>query len=141
MNPRFEISLAEIMTGDLIFLHPDDSLRKVDEIFDNYTIHHIPVVDDEEKLKGIVSRIDFLKASQLFSLFNDDMFSELTVADIMTASLTTAEPTDTVALALGVFQKNLIHALPVVEDERLVGLVTTYDILDYFINEDAYAKA
>lgn len=141
MNPRFEISLAEIMTGDLIFLHPDDSLRKVDEIFDNYTIHHIPVVDDDEKLRGIVSRIDFLKASQLFSLFNDDMFSELTVADIMTASLTTAEPTDTVALALGVFQKNLIHALPVVEDERLVGLVTTYDILDYFINEDAYAKA
>jgi predicted transcriptional regulator len=41
MNPRFEIPLADVMTGDLIFLHPDDSLRKVDEVFDNYTIHHI----------------------------------------------------------------------------------------------------
>jgi CBS domain-containing protein len=141
MNPRFEIPLGDVMTGDLIFLHPDDSLRKVDEIFDNYTIHHIPVVDEEEKLLGIVSRIDFLKANELFSLFNDNNFSELTVSDIMTASLTTAEPADTIAFALGVFQKNLIHALPVVEDEKLVGLVTTYDILDYFINEDAYAKA
>lgn len=141
MNPRFEILLADVMTGDLIFLHPDDSLRKVDEIFDNYTIHHIPVVDEDEKLQGIVSRIDFLKANQLFGLFNDSNLGELAVSDIMTASLTTAESTDTIAFALGVFQKNLIHALPVVEDERLVGLVTTYDILDYFINEDAYAKA
>ena len=141
MNPRFEIPLADIMTGDLICLLPEDSLRKVDEIFDSYTIHHIPVVDAEGKLKGIVSRIDFLKANHLFSLFNESRFNELTVADIMTASLTTAEPTDTVALALGVFQKNLIHALPVVEDESLVGLVTTYDILDYFINENAYAKS
>lgn len=141
MNPRFKIPLADIMTGDLICLQPDDSLRKVDEIFDNYTIHHIPVVDEDEKLRGIVSRIDFLKANHLFSLFNESRFSELTVADIMTASITTAEPNDTIALALGVFQKNLIHALPIVEDERLVGLVTTYDILDYFINEDAYAKA
>lgn len=141
MNPRFEVPLSDIMTGDLIFLKLEDSLRKVDEIFDNYTIHHIPVVDEEENLKGIISRIDFLKANHLFSLFNESMFNELTVEDIMTASLTTAEPTDTIALALGVFQKNLIHALPIVEDERLVGMVTTYDILDYFINEDIYAKA
>jgi CBS domain-containing protein len=138
MNPRFEVPLSDIMTGDLIFLSPEDSLKKVDEIFDNYTIHHIPVVDENEKLKGIISRIDFLKANHLFSLFNESTFSELTVEDIMSTSLTTAEPTDTIALALGVFQKNLIRALPIVEDERLVGLVTTYDLLDYFINEEAF---
>ena len=141
MNPRFEVQLSDIMTGDLIFLNPEDSLRKVDEIFDNYTIHHIPVVDENEKLKGIISRIDFLKANHLFGLFNESSFRELTVEDIMTVSLTTAEPTDTIALALGVFQKNLIRALPIVEDERLVGLVTTYDLLDYFINEEAFTQA
>ncbi len=141
MDPRFQVPLSDLMTGDLICLHPDDGLNKVDEIFDNYTIHHIPIVDEDEKLKGIISRVDFLKANHLFSLFNESLYRELTVADIMTESVTTAEPLDTIALALGIFQQNLIHALPIVEDEKLVGLVTSYDILDYFINENAYAKA
>jgi len=139
MHPRFQVPLSDIMTGDLIFLHPEDSLKKVDDTFEQYNIHHIPVVDEDEKLCGIVSRIDFLKANHLFGLFNDNLFRELSVGDIMTESVTTAEPADTIALALGIFQKNLIRALPIVEDEKLVGLVTTYDILDYFINEDAYA--
>ncbi len=141
MDPRFQVPLSDLMTGDLICLQPEDGLEKVDDIFDNYTIHHIPVVDEEQKLVGILSRIDFLKANHLFSLFNESLYHELTVADIMTEGVTTAGPGDTIALALGIFQQNLIRALPIVEDEKLVGLVTTYDILDYFINENAYAKA
>jgi len=54
--------------------------------------------------------------------------------DIMTAAPLFLDPDDTVGLALDIFLANKFHALPVVEDNILMGILTTHDILAYSIN-------
>ena len=55
--------------------------------------------------------------------------NNFTVKDIMTKRLAKLEPTDKINVALEVFKENLFHALPVVEGDKIVGIVSTFDII------------
>ena len=60
-----------------------------------------------------------------------DMYKEMRAEDIMTANPLSIESADTIGLAADIFRANALHALPVVDDGELVGIVTTHDLLTY----------
>ncbi|MEL6863937.1 MAG: CBS domain-containing protein [Bacteroidota bacterium] len=127
--------VSSIMTEMLYTVNPKDKLRAVKAIFDQHKIHHLPVVR-YKKIVGIISKIDLLSfmkgaGEEENSLRLDHYCAE----DIMTKGLAKLEPDDRINVALEVFKKNLFHALPVVENEELVGIVTTYDIIAELANE------
>jgi len=135
MKPNNPVS--SIMTTQLETVRPDDSVYKVMEIFRQFGFHHIPVVEEGEKLVGIISREDFLRISYELSLSTSSQnFSKITyrtmkVEEVMTTEPISLEPEDTIGLAADMFLANEFHALPVVEGNTLVGLVTTHDLLQY----------
>lgn len=122
------------MTKDVITLSPDASISQAAEIFKDKKIHHIPVVNDM-KLIGIVSKSDYLFFRRGFLNDNTDeriediRMNNYEVQDIMTQGIATMEPTDKINVALEVFKENMFHAIPIVEDGNLKGIVTTYDII------------
>lgn len=122
------------MTKDVITLSPDASISQAAEIFNDKKIHHIPVVNDM-KLIGIVSKSDYLFFRRGFLNDNTDeriediRMNNYEVQDIMTQGIATMEPTDKINVALEVFKENMFHAIPIVEDGNLKGIVTTYDII------------
>lgn len=124
-------TVQEIMIRDVICVNPTDTLQKVKELLINNRIHHVPVVETDMKLVGIITTYD------LFKLAVDHKdYPTTKVGNVMTKILATIEPIDKVGTAAEVFMEHLFHALPVVENGKLVGIVTSFDVLRYEYNRE-----
>lgn len=137
-------TIANIMTRDVFFVYPDDTMQRVDEIFKMHNIHHVPVIDREGHVVGIISKADYLKILHGFTLFktakseeyNKAILRSLLASEVMSKQVASLQPDDTVDIAAGYFRENLFHAIPVVDTEkRLVGIVTTFDMLNFAFME------
>ncbi|TXB66325.1 CBS domain-containing protein [Phaeodactylibacter luteus] len=132
------ITVAQIMSTPVITVSPSDTMDEVQAIFRKNNIHHIPVVE-QEKVVGIISQSDYLRLQHGFTLFktrhsetyNDAIMRSLLVGEVMTRQVATLAPDDSLEMAAGFFRENLFHALPVVDKGRLIGILTTYDMLTY----------
>lgn len=139
MNP--DTSIREIMTTDLITVGPEQNVQAIQDLFRENEFHHLPVLDRGERLIGIISKEDVFKLSYVLSLqttgktYSEKEYRSLKAADIMTRYPVTLDPDDTVGLAADIFLANKFHALPIVEDEQLMGLVTTHDLLAHRFGE------
>ncbi|HRI32679.1 MAG TPA: CBS domain-containing protein [Saprospiraceae bacterium] len=121
MNER----VASIMTRELITVNQDDSLQKVKDILINNRIHHVPVVDGK-KLVGLVTTYDLFK----LNVEHKD-YPNTRVGNVMTKRIATIESNFHIGTAAEVFMEHLFHAIPVVDNGELVGIVTSFDILKY----------
>jgi len=135
-------TVGQIMSTPVITVTRDDTMSKVQEIFRDNNIHHIPVVEDH-KVVGIISQSDYLRLLHGFTLFrtekseeyNDAILRSLLAGEVMTKQVATLSPEDSLIMAVGFFRENLFHALPVVSKGRLIGIVTTLDLLTYAFSE------
>jgi len=133
--------VSTIMTANPISVSPEDSLQTVNTIFDNHRIHHVPVVLADE-LVGIVSKSDlsFFKRGFLDDEYNrlaeDLRLNSYKVKNIMTTGLGKLDKDDRINVVLDVFAKNLFHALLVVDGKKLLGIVTTHDIIKQLADDN-----
>lgn len=132
--------IMDVMTTDVITVHANETMDRVSLIFNSREIHHIPVVDSEGKVVGIISKTDYHKLEHGFTLFkskesqayNEAIMRSLLASDVMTKQVVTLLPADNLSVAVDIFRENLFHAIPVVDDnQKLVGILTTYDLLNY----------
>ena len=121
MNER----VASIMTRELITVNQADSLHKVKDILLNNRIHHVPVVDGK-KLVGLVTTYDLFK----LNVEHKD-YPNTRVGNVMTKRIAPVESNCHIGTAAEVFMEHLFHAIPVVDNGELVGIVTSFDILKY----------
>lgn len=137
---RLETPIREIMTTALTTVSPDTPVKNIQQIFAKNNFHHLPVVEAGSRLVGIISREDFrvfyehLSARSSGPTWSQMQTQHRLAKDIMTASPLCLDPDDTIGLAADIFLANKFHALPVVEDGLLMGLLTTHDILAYSVN-------
>lgn len=137
--------VKSIMSTHLITVAPSDKLSIVKDIFEDHNIHHIPVVRYKE-LIGIISKTDFLHFLRGFSPNQEDRFvnyarlRSYAAEEIMTKGLAKLNPNDRINIALEIFMVNRFHAIPVVENDELVGIVTTYDIIKSLASEPISTK-
>ena len=137
----FTAPVSKFMTKKLITVAPHDSMSMVKDLFDQNKVHHILVVR-HKKLLGIISRVDcmqFLKCANSFggqTLEEKSKLQTTQVEEIMTQGIATLEPNDRINVALQIFMENFFHAIPVVEDDEVVGILTTYDIIKALQEED-----
>lgn len=136
--------IKNLMTTDVVTIRPNDLMMVAKEIFEANSFHHIPVVDEDEQLVGIISRHDYNKMLTTFSVFknskadvaNRKFMMSMLVKDVMTKQVAKLHPEDPITVALGIFKENLFHALPIVDDEnKVVGMLTTFDMLTYAYDE------
>lgn len=118
--------VSAIMVREVITVRPSDSLQKVKELLINNRIHHVPVTKEDGTLVGIVTTYDLFKLN-----VDHKDYPSTKVENVMTKILATLEPTDKVGTAAEVFMEHLFHALPVVEGNKLIGIVTSFDVLRY----------
>ena len=128
-------NVGSIMTTNLITVGPSDTLQTVKDILISRRIHHVPVVE-EGKMVGLVSIDDLFKTN-----INHSDYVNTLVSSVMTKKLAKVESTDKIGTAAEVFMEHLFHALPVVDDGKLVGIVTSFDLLKYEYNKEYPPKA
>ena len=134
-----QIPVTEIMTRDLLIVEPADKLDKVRDIFMANKVHHVPVVDAQGILMGIISKSDFNRVSHILTILDADTYQEyydmlyrsVTASEIMSKQVATISPNDPLSLVADMFMENLFHAVPVVDRGVLVGLVTTHDLIKF----------
>lgn len=135
MNPNNPVS--SIMVTQLTTVRPSDPISVVQDIFKRNSFHHLPVLENGGKLVGMISKEDYFRVTYLLSLtttgktFTHLEYDRLTAADLMTKYPISLDPDDSIGLAADIFLANKFHALPIVEDEVLLGLITTHDLLQY----------
>ena len=141
MNLRVPVST--IMTTDLITVSSFDPILVIKKIFDENRIHHLPVVR-AKKLIGIISKSDLLFFMRTWNnknyqqIFEGVRLSHYTAENLMVTSIAKLNPNENILAAVKVFEENLFHAIPIVnEDDELKGLVTTYDLIKALAKEDA----
>ena len=131
--------VSSIMSTDLLTVKADDNLNAVKDIFEKHRIHHIPVVIGKH-IVGIISYSDFSHYVRGVDRYEEKYIKERRLlqtkaADIMTEGLAKLEPEDRIDVAVNIFKENRFHALPVVSDGELVGIVTTHDIIKLLADE------
>ncbi len=136
-----DVSVSEIMTRNILRLSLSDDLSKAEIIMKKNHIRHLPVVEDE-KIIGMVSLNDLLRISFADAVGAEGEEVESTVYDmfsieqVMTKKVDYISSETTVAEAANLFLTHEYHALPVVDNDCLTGIVTTTDIIKYFLATD-----
>lgn len=130
-----EKRLKNIMTTSLTVVNLNTSFNQVKRIFDENKFHHLPVVDQYGRIKGIISKSDFTSLTYRLSketsgpIYSAKSYEKLSAEDLMTANPVFLNAEDEIGLAANLFLENVYHAVLVVEEEQLVGIVTTHDLL------------
>ena len=126
----FTAPVSRYMSSKLITLAPGDTVSMAIDLFRKHRIHHILVVRHKQLL-GIISTIDInLGSSPDSTLLTEE------VDNVMTTGMATLDPTDRLNVAIQLFTENLFHAIPVVENNEVVGILTTHDIIRALSEED-----
>ena len=125
------------MTTELVALNVDEELSLASDIMNLARIRHLPVLDGEQ-LVGIISQRDLFKASLASVMGYDyaetrDHLKTVTIREAMVKEVITVEPDAEIKEAGLIMLERKIGCLPVVQQDRLVGMVTETDILGYFL--------
>lgn len=141
--------LGEIMTTNVITVHLTTTMAVVSDIFEKHNIHHLPVVNKDDIVVGMISKSDYHQLQNSFTLFkqiaaektNKALFRSLLTCEVMSKKVVVLSPDDTAIVAAGYFRENLFHALPIVDEEkRILGIVTTYDLINYAFQDNIIMK-
>ena len=116
-------TVEQFMSKDLFTVRPEDVIDLAANLMSWKHIRHVPVEDDAGNLVGIISHRDLMK------LFAEKQTEVMAVRDVMKTDLMTIAPETSSLEALNLMRENDIGCLPVVKDNKLVGLITAYDFL------------
>lgn len=139
----------EIMTKEVITVGPEDLVERVLKILNEKKISGLPVVDQENRVIGIVSEGDLLVRSKdlrlpsylqflsgIIYLESPERFEReikkavaTKVKDIMTSKVITAHPNTSVTELATLMVEKQVNRLPITQDNRLVGIVSRADVI------------
>lgn len=133
--------VSRSMTRQVITVDPDVRIFDAQELMQANDIRHLPVVEKDDKLVGIVTDRD-IRSALPYSFFKKSLdetekekISELRVKDIMSKKPISISPTYTIQDALLVIQDSRVGALPVVDEQgKVTGIISVRDLLRAFIN-------
>lgn len=127
------MQVKDIMTKEVATLDSEDELSLANDIMRLGRIRHLPVVSGDT-LVGIISERDLFRSSlaQALGYGNKDtreVMKTLRIKDIMVKQVATVAPDTDLRVAVAIMAERKIGCLPVVQDNKLMGLVTETDIL------------
>ena len=128
------ISVEEIMTPDPIRLGSDNTLGDAHQVMTEKHIHHIPIVDSNDKLLGLISHRDILAASGSVLRENPSDQTNRKLSELMITDVVSTTPTADTLKAAQYIHDSRHGCLPIIDQDKVVGIVTEYDFVEVAIN-------
>lgn len=130
-------TVRELMSTEVTTLERNEKLSLADSIMSIGRIRHMPVLDEDGKLVGLLSQRDLfhsalVKALGYGTVAKQKMLEGLLVKEVMTNDPVTVSPDTDVAAAASIMAEKKFGCLPVVEGDDLVGILTEGDFVGYF---------
>ena len=132
--------VTSIMTKDVITLNYTDDLVTAEKLFKEFHIRHIPVVKGKQII-GMLSYTDLLRISFADAVYDDEkevdtvVYNMFTIEQVMAKNLVTVNADTTIKEVAEILSKNEFHALPVLKNDKLTGIVTTTDLILYLLKQ------
>ena len=132
--------ISKIMTTEVITLNHNDDLETAEALFKKNKIRHIPVLKGG-KVIGILSFTDLLRISFADAVDEDEyeidtvVYNMFSIEQVMAKNLISVNSQTTIKEVAEILSKREFHALPVVDDDKLVGIVTTTDLINYLLEQ------
>jgi CBS domain-containing membrane protein len=136
------LRVRDVMTPDVTTLKRNDKLTLADDIMHLGRIRHLPVLDDDgQQVVGLVSQRDLFRGALARVLgygrrAQRKVLDTLSVKEVMTSDVITTSPDTPLTEAARVLAERKIGCLPVVEDGRLVGILTEGDFVAMVARKD-----
>jgi CBS domain-containing protein len=136
-----DVPVSKIMTKNIVRLKLSDELSTAESLFKKNHIRHLPVVD-KDHIVGIVSYNDLLRISFADAVdveggdIETTVYDMFTIEQVMTKKVVSVNSGTSIAEVAALFLKHEFHALPVVDNDCLVGIVTTTDVIRFFLEQD-----
>ena len=130
------MNLEMIMSTDLVTITPDENLAAARKLMHEKKIHHLPVVDSDENLVGLVTLTNVLAATDSFLRDDESRIhaKEIVVKDMMVTDVATVDENASLRQAALFLEKHRIGCLPVMSDGSLKGIITDTDFVAVAIN-------
>ncbi len=141
--------VRDIMSTNIVTINNTSNIKDLVKLFADNGILGAPVVDDDGFIEGVVSSHDVIKneSSHTFyhtasvssieqSTYENATFFDQKVSTIMTRDLYTISPDDTIAKMAKMMYDKKIHRLLVVDYDKLIGIVSTFDLLKLLATSD-----
>lgn len=137
------LRVRDLMSDEVLSLRPEEDLSTLYDLMESRHIRHIPVVDEDGTLLGLVTHRDLIRSAltgggDLPLSTQRELLRSIRVKEIMTRDVETVEPDDDILEAAEVMLENKFGCLPVIESDRIVGILTEADFVRY-LAEDASA--
>ncbi|MHB8109031.1 MAG: CBS domain-containing protein [Syntrophorhabdaceae bacterium] len=116
------MKVVELMNKNVVTCHPSEKLNIILNKLELFKIAGMPVVD-KGRLVGIISQSDILKGVKTGNI------SDLPVSEVMTTDVITVSPTESAILVAKIMVEKHINRIPIVDHEKIVGIVTRGDII------------
>lgn len=132
--------VSEIMTKDVITLSKSDTLEHAEYLLKSNNIRHVPVVKGEQII-GMLSYTDLLRISFADAVDEEEetvdavVYNMFTIGQVMAKNLISVTSSTTIKEVAEILSKKEFHAIPVIDNEKLVGIVTTTDLINYLLEQ------
>jgi predicted transcriptional regulator len=132
--------VSKIMTSQVVTLNLSHSLEDADKMFKKHNFRHIPVVSGDE-LIGMLSLTDLLRISFVDNYGEEEgpidtaVYNMLSIEQVMVSKPVAVDADQTIKEVAEILSQREFHALPVVENKKLVGIVTTTDLIKYLLEQ------
>ncbi|HBU77119.1 MAG TPA: CBS domain-containing protein [Muricauda sp.] len=132
------VPVSKIMTKKLVTLNTNDDLVTAERLFKKHHIRHIPVVEGKA-IKGMLSYTDLLRISFADAVDEHEeyvdtiVYNMFTIPQVMVSDVITVESKTSIRDVARFLSKKEFHALPVVDGGKIVGIVTTTDLINYLL--------
>jgi acetoin utilization protein AcuB len=131
--------IVRFMSKNPLFIHPEMTVTEARALMEKEHIGHFPVLDKNNKLVGIFTRDDLIRANPSAATSLDMyeisyLLSKLKVEKVMTKKVLTISENEVVEEAARIMADENVGCLPVMRDSLLVGMVTDTDLFRVFIN-------
>lgn len=132
--------VSAIMTKNVITLKTSDNLETAESLFKKHHIRHIPVVSGT-KILGMLSYTDLLRISFADAVYEDEesvdtmIYNMFSIKQVMAKNLISVPTTTTIKAVAEILSKKEFHAIPVVDNGKLMGIVTTTDLINFLLKQ------
>jgi CBS domain-containing membrane protein len=133
--------VRDLMTDHVFTLRPTDDLESLYDLMDTRHVRHVPVVDRDGDLVGLVTQRDLARRAlgaqdDLPLSMQQEILRRRKVREIMATEVDTVEPDESLKAAAEMLIDNKIGCLPVVEGDHLVGILTESDFVRHYVESE-----
>lgn len=129
--------ISMIMTKEVFTVDQDQQLSKAYDIITKNKIRHLPVIS-KDKIVGMISKTDIDKASFMAAFddkeINSVIYENLSIEQVMTKRIISVQENDLIVDVASLLSKHEFHAVPVLSGDKLVGIVSSTDLINYLVS-------